>query len=289
MKLTEQILKRMIKEELTRGQQAVLDLQRQQAAQRLERDRQQAAQRLERDRQQAAQRLERDRQPSARPTRAFRSLWGHHGVIAASKKAMKNRDDHDISFLEEYVDPWDHGVSPDIFFHPYVRKQRKIVGKQIYDNCKRMTRSSDQARPHEQFDKRDQHQAEMAQIRANQRRNAQRIENLKKDNYIVDGIASGTPEAEQKIKELIKYDTELALRLQDLNDKEKENYRDFANISQQNFRDMVDSAEEVSAGHYICRKQSIVKMAFDKIFKEFEEDYIGENDREIKRYVNETD
>lgn len=236
----------MIKEELTRGEQAALDLQRQ-----------------------------------------FRITRNHEGVIAASKKAMKNRGDHDISFLEEYIDPWDLGVSPDIFFHPYVRKQRKIVGKQIYDNCKRMIRSSDQARPHEQFDKRDQYQAEIAQIRANQRRNAQRIENLKKDNYIVDGIASGTPEAEQKIKELIKYDTELALRLQDLRDKDKENYRDFANISQQNFRDMVDSAEEVSAGHYICREQSISKKAFDKLFKAFEEDYVRENSKAIERYVNE--
>jgi|11BtaG_2_1085332.scaffolds.fasta_scaffold00046_26 hypothetical protein len=248
MKLTEQILKRMIKEELTRGQQTV-------------------------------QRLEQQ----------FRITLNHEGVVAASKKSMKNRDDHDISFLEEYIDPWDHGVSPDIFFHPYVRKQRKIVGKQIYDNCNRMTRSSDQATPHEQFDKRDQHQAEMAQIRANQRRNAQQIENLRKDNYIVDGIISGTPEAKQKIKELIKYDTELALRLQDLRAKDKENYRDFANISQQNFRDMVDSAEEVSAGHYICRKQIFVTVPFDKIFKAFEEDYVRENSKAIERYVNETD
>jgi len=248
MKLTEQVLKRMIKEELTRGQQAVLDLQRR-----------------------------------------FKITRNHEGVIAASKKAMKNRDDHDISFLQEYVEPWDHGVSPDIFFHPYVRKQRKIVGKQIYDNCKRMTRSSDQTQPHEQFDKRDQHQADMAQTRAAQRRNAERIEKLRKDNHIVDGIISGTPEAQQKIKELIKYDTELALRLQDLRDKDKENYRDFANISQQNFRDMVDSAEEVSAGHYICRKQSISKSAFDKLFKAFEEDYVRENRKAIERYVNETD
>lgn len=265
MKLTEQILKRMIKEELTRGQQAVLDLQRQQAAQRLERDGQRVA----------------------RTTRVSRSLWSNDAVIAASKKAMKNRDDHDISFLEEYIDPWDHGVSPDIFFHPYVRKQRKIVGKQIHDNCKRMTRSSDQARPHEQFDKRDQHQADMAQTYAAQRKNAERIEKLKKDNSDYK-FGQYPPEAEEKMRELMQIDTELALRLQDLRAKDKENYRDFANISQQNFRDMVDSAEEVSAGHYICRKQSISRTAFDKVFKAFEEDYVRENIDTITRYVNET-
>jgi len=217
-----------------------------------------------------------------------RLYHNHQFVIAASKKAMKNRDDHDISFLEEYIDPWDINISPDIFFHPYIRKQRKIVGKQIYDNCKRMTRASDQPKPHEQFDKRDQHQAEMAQIRANQRRNAQRIENLRKDNYIVDGIVSGTPEAEQKIKELIKYDTELALRIADLRGEDKENYRDYANVSQQNFRDMVNSAEEISSGHYICRKQSFVKTAFDELFNKFEEDYALKNKQTIRGYLDET-
>jgi len=247
MKLTEQILKRMIKEELTRGQQAALDLQRR-----------------------------------------FRIILNHEGVIAASKKAMKNRDDYDISFLQEYVEPWDHGVTPDVFFHPYVRKQRKIVGKQIYDNCKRMTRTSDQTQPHEQFDKRDQLQADIAQTYAAQGRNAERIEKLKKDNSDYK-FGQYPPEAEEKMRELMQIDTELALRLQDLRAKDKENYRDFANISRQNFRDMVDSAEEIDAGHYICRKQSIVKMAFDKVFKAFEEDYVRENRKAIERYVNETD
>jgi len=250
MKLTKEILKRMIKEELTRGQQAVLDLQQ------------------------------------SRPQRQRRRfLDGQKGVVAASKKAMINRDDHDTAFLEEYVDPWDLNVSPDIFFHPYVRKQRKIVGKEIYDNCEKTISPLDQPIPHEQFDKRDQHQAEMRQVRATQRRNAEKIEKLRKDRHIVDGIVSGTPEAEQKIKELIKYDTELALRLQDLMKKDKENYRDYANISRQNFRDMMDSLYAQSADHYICRTAQGT-LAFDEVVDIFEKEYVSKNRTTLERYLN---
>ena len=198
-----------------------------------------------------------------------------NGMKAAILKAIKNRNDYDVEYLNNFVDPWDNTQPPEIFFHPYIRKQREIIGEQERQRCSEKQSILGSTSGIELGRQRDNLGTQLRQLKLKQRTIVFRINSLKKD-----GVGE---DIDKRISNLIKQENELAKNISDIEQQIKLNAQDASDMARENSLGYINHASEAMSGHYVCRFSS---FSMKQIIKKFETDYSIDNRQAISQYVD---